>query len=184
MASAELTDVLLGIFNRRYLDETLPLATARARSTGRSLSVVTADIDRLRHINEIHGHATGNAVLQHAVSLMRSSLRRADWMARYGGQEFVVVLPETHIDGAYAAAERMRRRCAEKPFALPAGQIIVTASFGVACIDALAAPGQDINAMLQDAGAAVRESKRAGRNRVTCGPMRPVRTRVSLIGDA
>jgi two-component system, cell cycle response regulator len=174
MADAELTDPLLGIFNNRYLYETLPLVAGRARAGGRSLSVVMADVDRLKHINAAYGHGTGDAVLQHVVSLMRSSLRHADWMARYGGEEFVVVLPETHIEGAYAAAERMRRRCAEKPFALPPSQVVVTASFGVACIEATSP--QDVNAMLQDAGAALRESKLAGRNRVTCGPSRPART--------
>lgn len=169
MSDPELIDSLLGVFNNRYLYETLPLEAARARGGGRSLAVVMADLDRLKQINAAHGHETGDAVLQHVASLMRSSLRQGDWMARYGGEEFVVVLPETHLDGAYAAAERMRRRCAEKPFALPTAQLIVTASFGVACIDALTVPTQDVNVMLQDAEDALRESKRAGRNRVTCG---------------
>jgi diguanylate cyclase (GGDEF)-like protein len=172
VAAAELIDPLLGIFNSRYLHETLPVEAARARSGGRSLSLVLADLDRLEQINETYGHQTGATLLQHVVTLMRSSLRMADWMARYAGEELVVVLPETHIDGAYAAAERMRRRCAEKPLALAATQVIVTASFGVACIDARTAPIQDINVLLQDAGDALRESKRVGRNRVTCGPTR------------
>jgi two-component system cell cycle response regulator len=178
-ADLELTDPQLGIFNNRYLYQTLPRHAAHARSSGQSLSVVMADVDLLKQINVNHGHETGDAVLQHVVSLMRSALRQADWIARYGGEEFVIVLPDTHLDGAYAAAERMRRRCAERAFALSTSQFIVTSSFGVACIDALIESDEDVNAMLQDAGEALRESKRGGRNRVTCGPSRPVRIRSS-----
>jgi two-component system cell cycle response regulator len=179
MLDTELTDPQLGIPNSSYLFRTLPLDAARCRSRGQSLSVVMADVDRLKQINETHGHETGDAVLQHVVTLMRLALRHADWMARYGGEEFVIVLPETHLDGAYSAAERMRRRCAENPFVLQTSQVVVTASFGVACIDALTET-QDVNAMLQDAGDALSESKRAGRNRVTCGSTsRSVRIRGS-----
>jgi two-component system, cell cycle response regulator len=176
-ADLELTDPQLGIFNNRYLYQTLPVHAAHARSGGQSLSVVMADVDHLTEINTTHGHETGDAVLQHVVSLIRSALRHADWVARRGGEEFVIVLPDTHLDGAYAAAERMRRRCAENPFTLPASQFVVTASFGVACIDAVIKSDEDVNAMLQDAGDALHASKRAGRNRVTCGPARPVRIR-------
>src|SRR5262249_16646545 len=141
----ELTDPLLGIFNNRYLYETLPLEAQRARGGGRSLSVVMADLDHLKRINDTFGHEAADPPLQHVANLMRSTLRQGDWMARYGGEEFVVVLPETHLDGAYAAAERMRRRCTENPITLLANQVVViTTSFGVASVDALTESG-DVN---------------------------------------
>src|SRR5262249_11330602 len=115
MGSAEhpQTDPLLRIFSNRYLCEALPKEAIRAQQDGQSLAIIVAAIDDFQQISQADGH--GNAVLQHAVNLTRSALRHADWMARHEDDGFVVVLPATHLDGAYAAAERMRRRFAEKP---------------------------------------------------------------------
>src|SRR5262249_43606313 len=93
------TDPLVGIFNRRYLHDKLPEEAARARRYGHPLSVVMADLDHFKRVNDTYGHQAGDAVLQHAVALVRGALRQTDWMARYGGEEFVFVLPETHIEG-------------------------------------------------------------------------------------
>jgi two-component system cell cycle response regulator len=164
------TDPLLGIFNRRYLHERLPLEAARTRRYGQSLSVVMADLDHFKTINDTYGHQAGDVVLQHTVALARRALRQSDWMARYGGEEFVIVLPDTPLLGAYAAAERMRRLCAETAVELAGIQLVVTASFGVATIDGVAPSNDDGEAMLRQADKALYESKRAGRNRVTCGP--------------
>jgi two-component system cell cycle response regulator len=164
------TDPLLGIFNRRYLHERLPLEAARTRRYGQSLSVVMADLDHFKTINDTYGHQAGDAVLQHAAALARRALRQSDWMARYGGEEFVIVLPDTPLLGAYAAAERMRRLCAETAVELAGTRLVVTASFGVATIDGVAPSNDDGEAMLRQADKALYESKRAGRNRVTCGP--------------
>jgi diguanylate cyclase (GGDEF)-like protein len=132
-----------------------------------------ADLDHFKRINDTHGHQVGDLVLQHAVKLARSALRVSDWIARYGGEEFVIVLPETPLLGAYAVAERMRRLCAETPVELPGAQLLVTASFGVATIDGVAPSDEDADAMLRDADRALYASKRAGRNRITCGPKTP-----------
>jgi diguanylate cyclase (GGDEF)-like protein len=132
-----------------------------------------ADLDHFKKINDTHGHQTGDLVLQHSVKLARSALRGSDWIARYGGEEFVIVLPETPLLGAYAVAERMRRLCSETPIELPETQLLVTASFGVATIDGVAPSTGDAEAMLRDADKALYESKRAGRNRITCGPKSP-----------
>jgi diguanylate cyclase (GGDEF)-like protein len=164
------TDPLLGIFNRRYLHERLPLETARARRYGQSLSVVMSDLDNFKQINDTYGHQTGDAVLQHAVALTRRALRQSDWMARYGGEEFVIVLPETPLLGAHAVAERMRRLCADTAVELADTHIVVTASFGVATIDGVAPSNEDGEALLRQADEALYESKQTGRNRVTCGP--------------
>src|SRR5256885_2084291 len=124
MTSADLplTDSWLGIFNSRYLYEALAREIVRARHGGWSLLLIIAGLDELQQITNAHGQHTGAAVLQHAINLTRSALRHADWMARHEEREFAIVLPETHLDGAYSAAERMRRRCTENPFALPASQ--------------------------------------------------------------
>jgi diguanylate cyclase (GGDEF)-like protein len=167
------TDPLLGIFNRRYLHERLPQEAARSRRYGQSLSVVMSDLDHFKKINDTYGHQAGDAVLQHAVSLARSALRQSDWMARYGGEEFVMVLPETTLLGAYSVAERMRRLCAETSVEIPETKLVVTASFGVATIDGVLPSDEDAEAMLRGADKALYESKRAGRNRVTCGPKSP-----------
>jgi two-component system, cell cycle response regulator len=164
------TDPLLGIFNRRYLHERLPVEAVRTRRYGQSLSVVMADLDHFKTINDTYGHQAGDAVLQHAVTLARRALRQSDWMARYGGEEFVIVLPDTPLLGAYAAAERMRRMFAETAVELANTQLVVTASFGVATIDGVAPSNDDGEALLRQADKALYESKRAGRNRVTCGP--------------
>lgn len=168
------TDPLLGTFNRRYLHERLPQEAARSRRYEQPLSLVMADLDHFKKINDTYGHQSGDLVLQHAVDLARSALRVSDWIARYGGEEFVIVLPETPLLGAYAVAERMRRMCSETPVELPGTRLLVTASFGVATIDGVAASSEDAEAMLRQADQALYESKRAGRNRVTCGPKTPV----------
>jgi diguanylate cyclase (GGDEF)-like protein len=108
-------------------------------------------------------------VLQHVVYLAQSALRqRTDWIARYGGEEFVIVLPETDAQGAVAVAQRIRNMCMKTPALLPAGRIFVTASFGVAGLDAWVVSDDDGDALLQEADQALYQSKDSGRNQVTC----------------
>jgi diguanylate cyclase (GGDEF)-like protein len=167
------TDPLPGVLDRRYLHERLPQEAARSRHVGQPLSLVRADLDHFKKINATYGHHTGDRVLQHAVELMRTALRASDWLARYGGEEFVIVLPETPLLGAYAVAERIRRLCCETPMEIPESKLLVTASFGVATLDGVAPSPADAAAMLHEADKALYQSKRAGRNRVTCGPKSP-----------
>ena len=143
---------------------------ARARRDSHPLSVIIADLDQLTTINNTYGEDTLRAVLGQIFGLARSTLRQSDWLARYEGQEFAIVLPETHLEGAYAVAERMRRLCAETPVVLSDNQLVVTASFGVACMDAVPASTSDADVILHEADRALGESKVKGRNRVTCGP--------------
>jgi two-component system, cell cycle response regulator len=163
------TDPLLGVFNRRYLHTGLREEVARARRYGHPLAVVIADLDHFKAINDGYGHQTGDAVLQHVVTLSGSVLRQpTDWIARYGGEEFVVVLPETDAQGAVAVAEKIRLLCVETPVIVPAGPVFVTASFGVAALDAPALSDDEGDSLLQEADRALYQSKRSGRNRVTC----------------
>jgi two-component system cell cycle response regulator len=154
------TDPLCSIYNRRYLDDRLAQEIDRARRYDRPLSLVLADLDLFKRVNDEHGHAIGDEVLRHFASVCLDSLRVNDWVARYGGEEFVVVLPETELAGAAVVAEKIRSCCATVPASTSAGHVSVTASFGVAQLS------PDVQ-LLRAADAALYTSKREGRNRVT-----------------
>ncbi|MDP3767397.1 MAG: sensor domain-containing diguanylate cyclase, partial [Dehalococcoidia bacterium] len=125
------TDVLTGIPNRRFIDETIEAECARARRYEQPLSVVMADLDDLKRINDTDGHAMGDETLRFAASVAQGSCREVDVVGRYGGDEFVFVLPATRVDDAAALAERFRRQLAEESSSRlgPAGR--VTISLGV-----------------------------------------------------
>jgi diguanylate cyclase (GGDEF)-like protein len=128
-----------------------------------------ADLDRFKSINDVHGHLVGDAVLRGFVELAKSCIRTSsDWIARYGGEEFVIVLPETDLQGAAVAAEKIRNQISATPIQTDAGEIGVTASFGVASL-AISQEAVSVAAssMLREADAALYRSKREGRNRVT-----------------
>jgi diguanylate cyclase (GGDEF)-like protein len=168
LRAAKDSDSRLKIYNRDYLDEHLPREIERARRYDLSLSLVMADVDRFKLINDAHGHPVGDEVLRGFCERASASIRQSiDWMARYGGEEFVVVLPQTDVNGALCVAEKMRGLCAESAIQTSVGPLAVTASFGVAGLleggDATLSAAQ----MLHCADKAMYQSKRAGRNRVT-----------------
>jgi two-component system cell cycle response regulator len=164
-----ITDPLLATFNRRYLDDMLPKRIARALRYGRPLSVVMADIDHFKQVNDAHGHAVGDEVLRCFADRLQVSLRQSiDWVARYGGEEFVLVLPESSLEAAARVAEKLRDQCAAEPMHTASGDCAVTASFGVASLSSPAETKSDgATALLRAADAALYRSKRDGRNRVT-----------------
>jgi two-component system cell cycle response regulator len=163
------TDSLVGTYNRRYLNEQLVQEVERARRYRHPLSIVMADLDRFKKINDERGHLIGDQVLRRFAELVKSSIRTpVDWVARYGGEEFVIVLPETPLDGASATAEKIRALCASSPVETASGQLTVTASFGVAQLsDSAHAAAVAAEYLLREADAAMYVSKRDGRNRVT-----------------
>ncbi|MGH8227676.1 MAG: diguanylate cyclase [Steroidobacteraceae bacterium] len=166
-----ITDPLVGTYNRRYLNEQLVHEVERARRYGRPLATVMADLDFFKGINDQHGHQAGDDVLRGFVELAKTSIRQSsDWIARYGGEEFVVVLPETDTEGAARTAEKIRSSCAAAPFATAAGELAVTASFGVAALDPGRPDGIAAESLLRSADAALYCSKHEGRNRVTVAP--------------
>lgn len=171
-----ITDSLVSTFNRRYLNEQLVHEVERARRYGRPLAAVMADLDLFKDVNDHHGHQVGDEVLRAFAELAKSSIRQAsDWLARYGGEEFVVVLPETDVSGAARTAEKIRSLCATTPFVTAAGELTVTASFGVAALDGSSAlAGAAAETLLRQADAALYRSKREGRNRVSIAdPVKP-----------
>jgi len=164
------TDALTGLYNRHYLDTHLARLHARAIGEGRPLSLIVCDLDRFKAINDTFGHAAGDAVLRTVADKLSGSVRSPDLVARQGGEEFVIVLPNTPLADAERVADRLRRTVgeAEIPLAGGSGALRVTASFGVSEI-AWDEPSSD--EALRRADEALYRSKHKGRNRVTVAPV-------------
>jgi len=163
-----LVDPLLGLYNRRYLNEQLPHEIERARRYKTPLALAMADLDGFKKVNDVHGHIVGDEVLKCFAERALASVRQSsDWIARFGGEEFAIVLPQTPLEGARAVAEKVRAECAGTPFEATVGLLKVTVSLGVAAL----LPAADVKSAMKDllsrADAALYESKREGRNRVT-----------------
>jgi diguanylate cyclase (GGDEF)-like protein len=162
-----ITDALTGAFNRRYLMEQLPREVERCRRYAYPLSVVMCDVDHFKRINDEHGHAAGDDVLQQVAARMQRSIRgNSDWISRYGGEEFLIVLPETGIKAALFVAEKMCAILSDVPFVTRAGDVSVTASFGVG---ATGPTGPDIalkvEGLIKAADQSLYRAKQEGRNR-------------------
>ena len=163
-----LTDALTGVNNRRYLGDTLPGEVTRARRFRRPLSVVMCDIDHFKRVNDTHGHAAGDVVLQAFAALLLDKIRvDIDWVARFGGEEFVVVLPETGGAAALTIAERLRSSASELAVRHDGQLIRLTASFGVASVDGNWPDGPLAELLLTQADECLYASKQQGRDRVT-----------------
>ena len=165
-------DHLTGCFNRRYLVETLmPHELAQARASGLPLSAVMVDLDNFKQVNDVHGHRFGDEVLVAFAALLGNrtkSLPRAG-VVRHGGEEFLVVLPETDLAAAAAFAEDLRMRFAAQRMETIGADLVATASFGVASLSEIEASTEDAGmALLDKADARLYAAKLAGRNRV-CG---------------
>ncbi|EJC70557.1 diguanylate cyclase (GGDEF) domain-containing protein [Rhizobium leguminosarum bv. viciae WSM1455] len=159
------TDPLTGLYNRRYLDNHLNVLFNRSMARGRPLSVLITDIDRFKQVNDTYGHDGGDEVLREFSNRVRSTIRGADLACRYGGEEFVVVMPDTSPEIAAAVAERLRAAIENAPFMLKhSGEALnVTASFGIASrIASVLTPDQ----LMKQADLALYEAKNTGRNRV------------------
>jgi two-component system, cell cycle response regulator len=159
-----ITDALTGLYNRRYMETHVGTLVDQAVARNKPLSVLILDIDFFKSINDTHGHDAGDSVLQDFAIRIRKSIRGIDLACRYGGEEFVVVMPETDMAVATMVAERLRRRIASEPFPIQKGArvIEVTISIGIAGL----APGDDAAAVIKRADQALYRAKRDGRNRV------------------
>ncbi len=158
------TDALTGIPNRRFIDETIAMELSRANRYGQDLAIVMADLDDLKEINDSYGHEAGDEILRFVAELARQSCRQVDVVGRYGGDEFVFVLPATKPEEAALFAERFREQLAAKPASIPDMEPVrLTTSLGVAYWDRESMP--DPAALIRQADRAMYKAKSAGRNR-------------------
>jgi len=157
-------DAMTGVLNRRKLDEELTAELARARRYGRPLSVLMMDIDHFKRVNDTYGHLGGDEVIRHVASLAKTCLRASDFIGRYGGEEFVVVLPEIALHDAEVVAERIRATLADSSVPFAGSQIVVTSSLGVT---ELRPETERSEALIREADEALYVSKARGRNCVS-----------------
>jgi diguanylate cyclase (GGDEF)-like protein len=160
---ASITDGLSELFNRRHVMIMAEREFQRSRRFVRSLSAVMLDIDHFKAVNDTYGHAAGDQVIAEVAQRLRTGIRNIDVGGRYGGEEFVLVLPETGLVGAGLLAERLRRAVAGAPVATVGGALAITVSAGVATSQP---DVPDIATLISNADAALYSAKRAGRNRV------------------
>ena len=160
-----ITDGLTGLFNRRYMETHLRTLVEQSAARNKPITVLVLDIDYFKAINDSYGHDAGDDVLREFALRMRKATRNIDLACRYGGEEFVIVMPETDMAVATVVAERLRRRIASEPFAIQQGarHLEVTISIGIA---ALSSADDNAASILKRADQALYRAKRDGRNRV------------------
>ncbi|MGH7489628.1 MAG: diguanylate cyclase, partial [bacterium] len=157
-------DDLTRVFNRRFLTETLDKEIPRAERERTPISVVMIDVDQFKKFNDTHGHKCGDLVLKHLADFLIAQARASDIVCRFGGEEFVILMPNATHEDAYERAESWRQAYAEKPFHFDGQVLHTTFSGGVASYPAHGLGGDEI---LNAADHALYHSKSQGRNRVT-----------------
>ncbi len=155
-------DQLTGALNRRGLDDAMAREAARAERNGTPLCVALIDIDNFKKINDSHGHQVGDIVLVHLVAIIKETIRTNDLIGRFGGEEFLLILPDSHIEEATAVTARLQRELALKPLSWGNRQLLVTFSAGVA----MRLRGEAETAFIHRADQALYQAKHVGKDRV------------------
>jgi two-component system cell cycle response regulator len=153
-----ITDALTGLYNRRYMESHLSALVEQAASRGKPLTALVLDIDYFKSINDNHGHDAGDDVLREFALRVRKSIRGIDLACRYGGEEFVIIMPETDMAVATIVAERLRRRIASESFPISQGARAIEVTIDAA--------DDNAGSILKRADQALYRAKRDGRNRV------------------
>jgi two-component system cell cycle response regulator len=163
------SDPLTGLFNRGYVDDRFAIELSRARRYGKLLTIAVIDADRFKSLNDTHGHSAGDLVLRKLGTMLRDSFRQSDTVGRYGGEEFVVILPEMEIEAAERKLENLRELVASTPMELPPrGETVqVTISAGLATFPQ---DGEDALDLYASADLRMFQAKKEGRNRVVASP--------------
>jgi diguanylate cyclase (GGDEF)-like protein len=164
MFELAVTDALTHLANRRRFDEELATETGRVRRHGRDLSLLMLDLDHFKEVNDQHGHQAGDAVLYEVARLIRERVRGHDLVARFGGEELAVMMPETSLAGARVVAEELRRAIEEHVVHYADQQLQVTVSIGCA---QFSADDADPGAFLHRCDSMLYRAKAAGRNRIS-----------------
>jgi diguanylate cyclase len=162
------TDPLTGLANRRAFDAALLELAGHAMNTGQHLAVLIADVDHFKNVNDRWGHDTGDAVLRMVAGCLRQAVRGRDIVARHGGEEFSVILPETTQDGAETVAENLRASVAHSHLALEASSTVLTVTISVGVT--LYVAGEKLSETLARADRALYRAKQEGRNRTAVAP--------------
>jgi two-component system, cell cycle response regulator len=159
------SDPLTGLFNRGYVDDRFAIELSRARRYGKLLTIAVIDADRFKSLNDTHGHSAGDLVLRKLGAMLRDSFRQSDTVGRYGGEEFVVILPEMDIEAAQRKLESLRELVASTPMELPTRgeKVQVTISAGLATFPQ---DGEDALDLYASADLRMFQAKKEGRNRV------------------
>ncbi len=157
-------DGLTKLFNRRYIEETLCKEFDRARRYEHPLAVILTDIDHFKRVNDVHGHLAGDEVLRVVAQRLQNSLRDCDILGRYGGEEFLIVLPDTGNEGAHILAERLRQAINAEPITVGDISLPVAISLGVT---ELRADSGNYEQLISESDQALYQSKDAGRNQTT-----------------
>jgi len=166
LRTQSLRDPLTGLYNRRYMEDALERYISLAERSGAATSVLMIDLDNFKRLNDEYGHAKGDAVLRDVAGQLVGALRPSDVVARYGGEELMVILPDCGVEDAAAKAETLRLRVESLS---EVHGVPISASFGVAAIPATSTSATDLLPM---ADAALYEAKQGGKNRVVCAGMR------------
>jgi diguanylate cyclase (GGDEF)-like protein len=180
LQEAAATDFLTGLLSRRQASFLLDFETARARRSGRPLGFIMIDLDLFKQVNDTYGHLAGDAVLVHVGQLLKSRLRASDIVCRYGGEEFLVLLPDATYENTTDLANSLRKLLEESPTRYGDNEITIRASFGVAVshIDG----GVTAQDAITRADAALYAAKALGRNRVVSWEEIAPRTAAATVG--
>lgn len=153
-------DHLTGLFNRRHISEIFTNEKARVKRNDGIFSIILSDVDKFKSVNDNHGHQFGDYVLKTISTIMNSSIREQDTLARWGGEEFILLLPDTPGDGAETLADKLRNKIAGYDFSDNGANTKVTMTFGISVFK----KGSDIDTVIQQADQALYKGKEKGRN--------------------
>jgi len=156
------TDALTGLFNFRHFKTVLQAEMDRSKRSGIPTSLVMVDADHFKAVNDTHGHEVGNQALKHLAEMLRGEVRTTDIVCRYGGEEFAIIFPETHLNLAVKVADRIREEIAHSPLRLVDGEIDLTVSMGASVY--MKTSVLDIDDFIDSVDKYLYEAKQSGRN--------------------